>query len=70
MKCQRKRLDAFKESLFGLKAEAEEEIQEEIPAAEEEVSAEAEELPEEAEDEWSFGDVETTSDIEAVEGGS
>ena len=33
----------------------------------EEVSAEAEELPEETEDEWSFGDVETTSDIEAVE---
>ena len=60
-------MDAFKESLFGLKAEAEEEIQEEIPAVEEEVSAEAEELPEEAEDEWSFGDVETTSGIEAVE---
>ena len=51
-------MDAFKESLFGLKAEAEEEIQEEILAVEEEVSADAEELPEEAGEEWSFGDVE------------
>ena len=60
-------MDAFKESLFGLKAEKDEEIQEEILAVEEEVSADAEELPEEAGEEWSFGDVETASGVEAVE---
>jgi len=60
-------MDAFKESLFGLKAEAAEEIQEEIPAVEEEVSTETIKIPEEAEDEWSFGDVETAPGIEAVE---
>ena len=60
-------MDAFKESLFGLKAETEEEIQEEILAVEEEVSADVAELPEEAGEEWSFGDVETTPGIEAVE---
>lgn len=62
-----KEMDAFKESLFGLKAETEEEIQEEILAVEEEVSADVEELPEEAGEEWSFGDVETASGAEAVE---
>lgn len=60
-------MDAFKESLFGLKAEAAEEIQEEILAVEEEVIADVEELPEEAAEEWSFGDVETVPGIEAVE---
>ncbi len=60
-------MDAFKESLFGSKAETEEEIQEEILAVEEEVSADVAELPEEAAEEWSFGDVETTPGIEAVE---
>ena len=50
-----------------MKAEAEEEIQEEIPDVKEKVSAAAEELAVEAGDEWSFGDVETASGIEAVE---
>ena len=49
-------LDAFKDSLFRLKAEAAEEIQEEILTVEEEVSSEAEELPEEADEELFFGD--------------
>jgi hypothetical protein len=60
-------MDAFKESLFGLKAEKDEEIQEEILAVAEEVSADAEELSEEAGEEWSFGDVETAPGSEAVE---
>jgi tetratricopeptide (TPR) repeat protein len=60
-------LDAFKDSLFRLKAEAAEEIQEEILTVEEEVSSEAEELPEEADEEWTLGEVVTASGIEAVE---
>lgn len=60
-------MDAFKESLFGLKTEKDEEIQEDILAVEEEVIADVEELPEEAGEEWSFGDVETAPGIEAVE---
>ena len=61
------KMDAFKDSFFKMKAEKDEEIQEEILAVEEEIIADAEELPEEAGEEWSFGDVETAPGIEAVE---
>ncbi len=60
-------IDAFKESLFGLKAEAAEEISEKIQAVAEEVDEKTIEIPEEAGEEWSFGDVETAPGIEAVE---
>ena len=50
-------MDAFKDSLFGLNAEAAEEIREEILAVEEEVSAETIEIPEEADEALSFGDM-------------
>ena len=55
-------LDSFKDSLFGLKAEATEEVSEEAEelqeeAAKEEVSAETIEIPEEADEGLSFGDV-------------
>jgi len=61
-------LDAFKESLFGLHAETEEEIQEDILDVDEEVRAEVVELPEEAEEEWSLGDVESIPVSAADEG--
>lgn len=47
-------IDAFKESLFGNKTEAGEEITGEIPAITED-TGEGEELAEEADEEWSFG---------------
>lgn len=59
-------LNAFKESLFGVKAEAGEEIQESVISVEEDV-IEAAELPEEAEEGWSFGEVQSAPAIEAVD---
>ncbi|RPI38571.1 MAG: hypothetical protein EHM54_00025 [Nitrospiraceae bacterium] len=59
-------IDSFKESLFGLEAEADEESPEEI-AAGEEVIAEGEGLPEEAGEEWSFGDMASALETGAVE---
>lgn len=60
-------LDAFKESLFGVKAEAGEEITEEILAVEEEDVTEVAEIPEEADKDWSFGEAESAPEIEAAE---
>lgn len=59
-------LNAFKESLFGVKAEAGEEIQKSLISVEEDV-IESAELPEEAEEGWSFGEVESAPAIEAAE---
>jgi tetratricopeptide (TPR) repeat protein len=59
-------MDAFKESLFGVEAEAGEEIPEEMAAGEED-AAEGEGITEEAGEEWSFGDLESAPETMDVE---
>ena len=59
-------VDSFKDSLFGLKAETDEAGPEDVLAIEEGME-EAEEMPAEVEEGWSFGEVEGSTDIEALE---